>query len=70
MKYLAIILLLAACQPRTDSGNEPLKPRGVPVYIWQDVNGCEYLIYDGYKKGGITPRLDTNGKQSCGKEVL
>jgi hypothetical protein len=39
------------------------------VMLYKDPEtGCEYLIFEGYKKGGITPRLDQHGKpRGCGK---
>lgn len=32
------------------------------IQIWtDDETGVQYLIYQGYKKGGITPRLNADG---------
>lgn len=28
--------------------------------------GCTYLIFAGYRKGGITPRLRSDGTPDCG----
>lgn len=39
------------------------------VHVFIDPEtGCEYLIMDGAPRGGITPRLDENGKQICNKK--
>lgn len=27
--------------------------------------GCQYVLYNGYKAGGITPRNDQTGNQIC-----
>lgn len=27
--------------------------------------GCRYILYDGYKNGGITPLMLPDGTQSC-----
>ncbi|PAD70591.1 hypothetical protein CHH83_01970 [Bacillus sp. 7586-K] len=38
------------------------------LYISSDnETGCKYLIYEGYKLGGITPLLKSDGTPDCGK---
>lgn len=27
--------------------------------------GCQYVIYDGYNRAAMVPRMDVDGKQMC-----
>ena len=37
-------------------------PSSSSVHIWTDEEtGVQYIIYDGYKQGGICPRLNADG---------
>ena len=41
------------------------------IYFYTDENSCvEYIIYDGYKAGGITPRLNRDGTIMLNEECL
>jgi hypothetical protein len=34
--------------------------------FWTDEEtGCQYVVYWGYNRGGITPRLSPDGTQIC-----
>lgn len=41
------------------------------IYFYTDEETCvEYIIYDGYKAGGITPRLNRDGTIMLNEECL
>jgi len=73
---VAVMSLVAGCGGATDDTVTP----GVEMQLAQlsgmdrihvfidPETGCEYLIMDGAPRGGITPRLDENGKQICNKK--
>lgn len=45
--------------------DEPYLHRNDETALWQDRRtGCWYVLFTGYKAGGITPRMD-GGKQLC-----
>lgn len=71
MKHAIAILalgMLAGCGEPTAT---PVGPSMVgitdnDVFVWRDSQtGCQYLVYAGYKRGGITPRLNPDGTQVC-----
>ena len=35
------------------------------VAFFTDTNGCQYLIFYGYSKAGMTPRMNPDGTQVC-----
>lgn len=40
---------------------------GTDIVLFRDPDtNCDYLVYDGYKSGGITPRLGRDGRPFCG----
>lgn len=52
--------------PKTPSDDTSMQPiftsSDDEVYVFTDPETkVQYLIYKGYRKGGITPRLDANG---------
>lgn len=41
------------------------------IYFYTDEKSCvEYIIYNGYKAGGITPRLNRDGTIMLNEECL
>lgn len=59
---IALVKLLNWLIPYDDSDSPP---RRSGMVIYKDhLTGCEYL---GKFFGGVTPRLDTNGRQVCRK---
>jgi len=37
------------------------------VRVWRDPGtGCQYLLWDSSRRGGITPRLGSDGRPRCG----
>lgn len=77
MKKIIIVLLifviLIGCGkvPEDTSFNKDLTPNiydGNSVYVFTDAKtGCDYFIYKNGYAGGITPRLDSDGKPLCNK---
>lgn len=57
--FMAIALLV----PLFTSSDKGKKVRDYEVLVDQDT-GCQYLMTD---KGGVTPRLDADGKHICTK---
>jgi hypothetical protein len=62
MKKIMVLLVifLAGCQK--DDTDPPNGVSGLNIFVDAKTN-CQYL---GQGDGGITPRLDRNGKQICG----
>lgn len=40
-------------------------PNNDHVTVYVDSNGCEYLMHSTNGRGGITPRLQPNGRPIC-----
>lgn len=61
----ALMAMLTGC---TASGQpEPSAPK-IARDTWAVTDpqtGCDYLVYSGYKQGGITPRLRPDGSLFC-----
>lgn len=38
--------------------------------VYDKTTHCQYLVYDGFRSGGITPRLDANGDPVCKKLIF
>jgi hypothetical protein len=68
---LLAALLLTGCAPSPPPPES--NPVPAPAYDLSDsiiaytdpATGCDYLIYAGYRKGGITPRMMADGRQVC-----
>lgn len=65
--YFVLIVLMVCClcacsaEENVDQKNDTLPP-SVEVHIWTDEEtGVQYIIYEGYKQGGIHPRLSADG---------
>lgn len=81
MQRAAIIALaalaLTGCH-ETATGDAPKEPVVVQDFglansveaFTDPLTGCEYLIYRGSKKGGITARLNRDGLPVCGRAIL
>lgn len=67
--FIAVIMLLTGCNAVTtedtiqiEENTTILPNRSDEVHIWIDEEtGVQYLIFKGYRKGGITPRLNADG---------
>lgn len=58
-----LLLLVTGCNISTNNKND--------IYFYTDENSCvEYIIYDGYKAGGIIPRLNRDGTIMLNQECL
>ena len=60
---ILMVCFLCSCSigESTVQSNNTLSPSST-VYIWTDEEtGVQYIIYDGYKQGGIYPRLNADG---------
>lgn len=59
-----MVFCLCACSVEENDANQSTNalPPNVSVHIWTDEEtGVQYIIYDGYKQGGIYPRLNADG---------
>ena len=71
MRFLAIIAaagLLAACDTRSGGyERNALSPNAMNEFgtFSDPATGCEYIVWNGYEKGGITPRLNADGQPLC-----
>jgi hypothetical protein len=42
---------------------------GEQIRDWRDPDtGCRYLLWEGRRQGGMTPRLTRDGRPMCGPE--
>lgn len=58
MRYLLPLLLLAACvKPGTEESASSKKLFGSDPYV-VTVDDCEYIIWDGYNKGGMVHKAN------------
>ena len=65
--YFMFVVLMVCClcscsvEENTNQSNSTL-PSSSNVRIWTDEEtGVQYIIYAGYKQGGIYPRLNADG---------
>ena len=66
LPLLLLLLLVTGCESTEE---EKTNDGGISFYT--DENSCvEYIIYDGYKAGGITPRLNRDGTTMLNEECL
>lgn len=64
--FVLIVLMiccLCSCSVEENSNQSTnTLPPSTNVYIWIDEEtGVQYIIYEGYKQGGIYPRLNIEG---------
>lgn len=63
----SVSLLLGACQSASSQSEFSSEPEG-DVSIFKDPsNGCQYIVYDGYKSGAMIQRMNADGTQMCGE---
>jgi len=58
----ATLLALAGCGPRQQDDSDPVEGSSGMKPRTDALTGCQYLTYPN---GGITPRMDRDGKQVC-----
>lgn len=65
----ASTVLLTACGSANDTqNNDEVSDTQASIEVYTDKETkCQYLLYTDFKMGGITPRLDNEGKPICGK---
>ncbi len=64
---MLLLILLTGCAKSED--DYPMEYIGNNVYIFVDKKtGVNYLVYCGYKSGGITPRFNKDGSLYIEKE--
>jgi hypothetical protein len=62
-----IVCCLCSCSVEEDANQSTNQrnntlPSSSSVHIWTDEEtGVQYIIYNGYKQGGIYPRLNADG---------
>ena len=63
---VAVLLALTGCSPSAtyEKNRSDDSPGGILRAVTDADTGCQYLVFVG-PTGGITPRLDRNGKQIC-----
>lgn len=78
----AAVLLLAGCQKVPPSEQEIAAERNFNAtelgegaendfgILTDPRTGCQYIVWDGFRTGGITPRLAPGGRQVCAEAVL
>lgn len=59
------VLLAAQCSSQKDSTDPPGGRSGLSIYV-DHYTGCQYLSSSW---GGLTPRLDTDGRHICGGPI-
>lgn len=76
---LISLVLLAGCEKlSSEFQSAPIKATtiegkvrtarggGEEVRVWRDPEtGCEYLLWEGKRKGSMTPRLTSDGRPMC-----
>jgi len=50
---LLVVVLMVACEPQADLKKQTITSGYDNISIIE-VDSCEYILYDGYKGGGIT----------------
>lgn len=64
--FVSVLLTLAGCAPSAtyEKNRSDDSPGGILRAVTDIDTGCQYLVFVG-PTGGITPRMDRNGKQVC-----
>jgi hypothetical protein len=72
MRTFALILCCIAVSACVRHEGQPINgeqetSEGVSTvrYVTDAATGCDYVIFDGYRNGGITPRLRPDGSPYC-----
>ena len=69
LMIVILLLFLVGCDENneniksaTNDKNITLGEHNDEILFWTDTEtGVEYVVYKGYRKGGITPRLNADG---------
>ena len=66
-----LLLLVTGCNVSTNNETERNELNNTDIYFYIDENTCvEYIVYDGWYSGGITPRLNRDGTIMLNEECL
>lgn len=66
-----LLLLVTGCNISTNNETEGNELNKNDIYFYIDENTCvEYIVYDGWYSGGITPRLNRDGTIMLNEECL
>lgn len=66
-----LLLLVTGCSVDVNDETESTKVNNTDIYFYIDENTCvEYIVYDGWYSGGITPRLNRDGTIMLNEECL
>lgn len=66
-----LLLLVTGCNISTNNETEGNELNKNDIYFYIDENTCvEYIVYDGWYSGRITPRLNRDGTIMLNEECL
>ena len=66
-----LLLLVTGCNISTNNETERNELNKNNIYFYIDENTCvEYIVYDAWYSGGITPRLNRDGTIMLNEECL
>ena len=66
-----LLLLVTGCNIGTNDETERNEVNKNYIFFYTDEETCvEYIIFDGYRAGGITPRLNRDGTIMLNEECL
>lgn len=66
-----LLLLVTGCNISTNNETDRNEVNKSDIYFYIDENTCvEYIVYDSWYSGGITPRLNRDGTIMLNEECL
>lgn len=66
-----LLLLVTGCNISTNNETERNEIGNTDIYFYTDEETCtEYIVYDDWYSGGITPRLNRDGTIMLNEECL
>lgn len=69
-----LLLLITGCTSKNEDNNCDTNYQEINdnfIYYYTDEDTCvEYIVFSGYRKGGITPKLNTDGTIKLNKKCL
>lgn len=66
-----LLLLVTGCNISTNNETERNEINKNDIFFYTDEETCvEYIIFDGYRAGGMTPRLNADGTIMLNEECL
>lgn len=69
-----LLLLITGCTSKNEDNNYDTNYQEINdnfIYYYTDEDTCvEYIVFSGYRKGGITPRLNADGTIKLNEECL